>query len=120
MTETSTTLAYASLVLSSLVRFALTIADLNGLDILSCDIKNAYLTAECLEKIWTCAGPDFGSESGTIMIVRMALYVLKSSGAAFCAHLDENLNDIGFLSNKADPDLWYQPAVNPNVFEHYE
>ena len=54
------------------------------------------------------------------MIVRMALYVLKSSGAAFCAHLDENLNDIGFLSNKADPDVWYRTVVKPNDFEYYE
>ena len=117
MIYTPNTLTYASVVSRNSVRSALTIADLNGLDILSCDIKNAYLTAECLEKIWTCAGPDFGSESGTIMIVRMALYVLKSSSAEFCAHLDETLNGIGFLSNKADPDVWYRPAVKPNDFE---
>ena len=90
-----------------LVHITLTIADINGLDILSCDIKNAYLTAECRENIWTCAGPEFGSEVGTIMIVRMVLYGLKSSVTVFFENLAETLNDIGFLSTKADPDVWY-------------
>ena len=105
MTDTPTTLTYASIVSRDSFRIALTIAALNGPDILSCDIQNAYLTAECRERIWTCASPEFGSEAGTIMIFRMALCGLKSSGAAFCAHLSETLKDIGFLSTKAEPDM---------------
>ena len=50
----------------------------------------------------------------------MALYALKFFSAAFCAHLDETLNGIGFLSTKAEPDVWYRPAIKPNVFEYYE
>ena len=65
----------------------MTIATSNGLDILACDIQNAYLTAKCREKIWTIAGPELGSEEGRLMIVKMALYDLKSSGAAFRAKL---------------------------------
>ena len=49
-----------------------------------------------------------------------ALYGLKSSGAAFRAHLAETLYDIGLLLNKADPDVWYRPAVNPNGIEYCE
>ena len=120
MTETPTTLTYASVVLRYSVSILLTIAALNGLDILSCDIHNAYLTAEFREKIWTCAGLEFGSEAGMIMIFKMEIYVLKSSGAAFCAHLAETLNDIWFMSTKTDPDLWYRPAVKPNGFKYYE
>jgi len=37
--------------------------------------------------IWTRAGPEFGSEEGSILIVVMALYDLKSSGTAFRALL---------------------------------
>ena len=65
------------------------------------------MTAEYREKIWTCAGPEFGSKARTMMILRMALYGLKSSGKVFRAHLDETLNDIGFLYTKVDPDIWY-------------
>ena len=102
MTETPTTLTYAYVVSRDSVLIALTIAAQNGLDIFSCEIHNEYLTDECQENIWTRAGPEFGYEAGTIIIVMMALYGLKYSGAAFCAHLANNFNAIGFLSTKAD------------------
>ena len=86
--------------------YALTIAALNELSVMACDIQNAYLTANCREKIWTHAGPEFGSESGSIMIVKKALYGLKGSGAAFRAHLSEKLHDIGFIPTRTDPDVW--------------
>ena len=56
-TETTAALTYASVVSRDLVRIALKLAALNGIDILACDIQNAYLTAQCREKIWTVAGP---------------------------------------------------------------
>ena len=119
ITEISTTLTYASVVLRYLVRISLTIAALNGLEILSCDINNASLTDKCREDILTRASAEFGSEARTNIIVRMALYSLKSGGAEFCAYWDETLNDIEFLSTKVDPDVWYRHAVKPNGFEYY-
>ena len=102
------------------VRIALTIAALNDLKIMACDIQNAYLTADCREKIWTRAGPEFGSEAGTIFIVKKALYGLKSTGAAFRAILAETLYDLGYVPTKADPDVWLRPAVTVDDFEYYE
>ena len=106
MTETPATLTYSSVVSRDSVQIALTIAALNDLQVMSCDIQNAYLMADCREKIWTYTGPEFGSEQGSIMFVRKALYGLKSSGAAFQAHLAETLHDIGFRPTRADPDVW--------------
>ena len=103
---------YAYVVSIDLVSIALNISVLNGLYILSCDIHNAYLTAECQEKIWTCGCLEFGYEAGSIMIVRMALYGLNSSGAAFCANLANTLNEIGFLSTK--PTLMYGTSLRLN------
>ena len=97
MTDTPNTLTYSSVVSRDSVCIALTIAALNELSVMACDIQNAYLTADCREKIWMQAGPEFGSESGSIMIVKKALYGLKGSGAAFRAHLAEKLHDIGFI-----------------------
>ena len=105
MMDTPDILAYSSIVSRYSVHIDLTVVDLNVFDLFSCDIQNAYFTAECRENIWTHAGPNFGSEAGTIMIVRMALYGLNYSGAEFCAPLAETLNDIGFLSTKADHDV---------------
>ena len=82
-TETPAALTYASVVSRDSVRIASTIAALNDLKGFSCDIQNAYLTSKCREKIWTIAGPEFGSDAGKLMIVVHALYGLKSSGAAF-------------------------------------
>jgi predicted amino acid racemase len=46
-------ITYSSVVSRDSVRIARTIAALNDLDILVCDIQNAYLTAKCRELIWS-------------------------------------------------------------------
>jgi hypothetical protein len=51
------------------------VAALNDLDILVCDIEGAYLTAKCREKVYITAGPEFGSEEGAIMLVKMVYTV---------------------------------------------
>ena len=119
-TEMPTSLTYSSVVSRDSVRIILLAATLNGLQVMACDIQNAYLTANCHEKIRTYAGPEFGSERGQPMIIRKALYGLKSSGAAFRAHLVEMLHDVGFNPTKADPDVWIRPAVKPDGTEYYE
>ena len=120
MTDTHNTLTYSSVVSRDSVHIALTIAALNELSVMACDIQNAYLTAECRKKIWTQAGPEFGSESGSIMIVKKASYGLKGSGAAFRAQLAEKLHNIGFIPTRTDPDVWRRPAVKPDGFEYYK
>ena len=95
-------------------------AAFNDLDILACDIQNAYLTADCCEKILTKAGPEFGSEAGKVMIVRKALYGLKSSGAAFRSLLANTIYNLGYRPSKADPDVWLKPAVKPDRFKYYK
>ena len=119
-TEAPASLAYSSVVSRDSVRIALTIAALNDLSVMACDIQNAYLTAQCREKIWTVAGPEFESDRGKIMKIVRALYGLKSSGAAFMALLAETLHDIGYLPTKADPDVWIRPAAKANGFQDYE
>ena len=113
-------ITYASVVSRDSVRIALTIAALNDLKVMACDIQNAYLTADCREKIWTIAGPEFGSEAGTIFIIKKALYGLKSAGAAFRSLLADTLMDTGYKPTKADPDMWLRPAVKANGFKYYE
>ena len=93
---------------------ALTIAALTKIGILACDIQNAYLTALCREKIWTFAGPEFGEEEGTLMLVKMSLYGLKLSGAVFRSKLAGLLRSIGYFSTEGDPNVWIRPASKPN------
>ena len=119
-TDVPSTLTYASVVSRDSVRIALTIAALNDLKVMACDIQNAYLTADCREKTYTRAGPEFGSEAGTIFLVKKALYGLKSAGAAFRALLAETLHDVGYKPTKADPDVWLRPAIKADGFQYYE
>ena len=63
-TETPAALTYSSVVSRDSVGIALLIASLNELELLACDIQNGHLTADCREKIYVIAGPEFGSETG--------------------------------------------------------
>ena len=120
MTEAPSSLTYSSVVSRDSVRIILTMAALNGLSTLASDIQNAYLTAPCREKIWTVAGPEFGSRRGQKMLIVRALYGLKSSGAAFRAFLAEALYDIGYTPSVADPDVWLRPAIKEDGFKYWE
>jgi hypothetical protein len=82
------------------------IAALNGLDIMSCDLENAYLNAKCKEKIWFESGIKCGANQGKVLIVVCALYGLKSAGASWHATLAQALRDLSFVSTTADPDVW--------------
>ena len=52
------------------------------------------------------------------MLVKMALYGLKSSGAAFRSKIAEVTRDIGYLSTKGDTNVWIRPAVKPDGTEY--
>jgi hypothetical protein len=61
-TEPPNLLTYSSVVSRESVKIAFLIAALNDLDIMSCDIGNAYLNAKCREKIWFVAGAECGPD----------------------------------------------------------
>jgi hypothetical protein len=63
MTETPASNTYTSVVSWESVHITLTLAALNNLEVKTADIKNAYLTAPVLEKIWCVLGPEFGADA---------------------------------------------------------
>lgn len=106
-TDPPTQVTYSSVVTRDSVRIAFTIAALNGLDILSADIGNAYLQAPVREKIHTTAGPEFGLQRvGQTVIIVCAMFGLKSSGVAWHAQLSSTLHDMNFTPSLVDPDIW--------------
>ena len=54
------------------------------------------------------------------MIVTMALYGLKSSGAAFRSKLANVIYDLKYRPSLADPDVWLRPDRKSDGFEYYE
>jgi hypothetical protein len=96
------------------------VAALNGLDIMGADVQNAYINASTKERVYTTAGPEFGSNSGRPAIIVRALYGLKSSGARCRDHFTAILVQIGFTSSRADPDVWMRKNKRPDGFAYWE
>ncbi len=121
MTDTPTSLTYSSVVSRDSVKLAFLIAALNGVDIMACDIGNAYLNAPCREKIWFVAGAECGEHSGKVMKLVRALYGLKSSGAAWRAMFAEFIiNGLGFTPTRIDPDVYNRTSCKPSGEAYYE
>ncbi len=110
----------ASVVSRESVRIALLYASLNGLRILGCDhVTNAYLHAQCKEKIWIEGGPEFGSEEGQVFLIKKALYGLKSSGFSWRTTMSQVVESMGYTSTIADPDVYRREAAKTSNGEHY-
>ena len=99
---------------------ALLYASLNYLDVLSCDVANSYLCAECKEKVWIKAGKEFGSDEGAVMIIRNALYGLKSAGNSWHNLLCETILQMGYENTIADPDVWRLRTRDKQGRDYYE
>lgn len=120
-TDPPASITYASVVSRESVRIAFLVAALNGLDIQSADIGNAYINAPCRERIGITCGPEWGPLQGRKAKVVRALYGLKSSGAAWRSHLAQVISEsLGFTMCKADNDVWIRRAQKPNGEPYYE
>ena len=108
MTTAPAAITYASVVSRETVRIALTLAALNDLEVKVGDVENAYITAQAREKIWTILGDEHGEDTSKKVIIVRALYGLKSSGAAFRAHVYDCMEAMGYKPCLANPDLWMQ------------
>ena len=122
MTEAPNSLTYSSVVSRESVKIAFLIAALNDLDIMTCDIGNAYLNANCREKIWFVAGPECGPElHGKPCKLVRALYGLKSSGAAWRAmFLAFIINCLKFQPTRIDPDVYIRKNYRNGGNPYYE
>ena len=59
-TDPPSSATYSSVASKESVRLSFLLAELNNLDLVSVDITNAYVNAECREKVAATAGPEFG------------------------------------------------------------
>ena len=118
MTTDPAAATYAGVVSRETFCIALILADLNDLEVKCKDVLNAYITAPVKEKIWTYLGPEHGYDEGKKAIIVRSLYGLKSSGAAFCAHLCGCMAALGYKPCLADRDLWLK-AQNQDGIDYY-
>jgi hypothetical protein len=77
LTDPSKESVYLSEVTQESVQLFFLIAALNDLDILACDVQDAYLNAPTKEKNWFTAGTEFGPDNvGKPVLIVRALYGL--------------------------------------------
>jgi hypothetical protein len=121
-TETPLSLTYSGVVSRDSVWIAsFLMVALNDVNVLSCDISNAYLNTCCQAKIWFVAGPEFGSRQGQVVKIVRAFYGLKSSGASWRSVLKQTIiKDLQFEPTIADPNAYQRRAVHPRGFEYCE
>jgi hypothetical protein len=119
-TKAPTTITYASAVSHETVCIAVLMAALNVLEVKIGDVLNTYITAPVTKKVWTVLGPKFGSNAGKSAVIVRTLYGLKSAGAAFHTHLASFMCQMGYISCKADPNLWYKAVTRrDDNFKYY-
>ena len=112
---------YADVVSRESVRIALTYAALNGVDVIAADIRNAYLQAPSSQKDYVICGTEFGLEHvGKRALIRRALYGGKTAGRDFRNHLRSCMRHLGFVSCKADTDVWMRATKKNDGSEYWE
>ena len=102
------------------VRIVFKIAALNGVDVMSCNLDNAYLDAMCCENIWFKGGTECEEDKGKVLIFVKSLYGLKSTGSSWCAALAQLLKGLDLVSTLAEPDVWIREAVCEDGLKKYE
>ena len=109
---------YSSTIKDLSVRLMLLIAVKNDLGFMAGDIGNAFCTAPCAEKIWSVAGDQFGTRKGSIVVLKRALYGLKTASASFHQFLGDFLREMGFTPSRADQDLWLRKSDEHKGYDY--
>jgi hypothetical protein len=116
LTDTPVESVYSGVVSLRGLRLLLFLAELNGHETWATDIGNAYLEAETKEKVFVVAGPEFGELEGHVLIIFKALYGLKSSGLRWHERFSDCLQEMGYKTCLAEPDIWLRSVKD----DHYK
>ena len=99
------------------MRIVVFLAELNGLELWQTDVGNPYLEAVTKEKVYVIAVPEFGKEmQGLLLVIRRAIYGLKTSGLRWHKKFADVLREMGFIPCPAEPDIWMRDMQD----DHYE
>ena len=70
------------------------------------------------ERCWSIVGKEFGLLEGHLLIIRKALYCLRTSGLRWHDKLSDCLRDLGFTPSKAEPDIWIKRNKDHNIYKY--
>jgi hypothetical protein len=110
---------YSSTVKGVSVKLLHVIAHKTGMSQLCGDVGNAYVNAFTNEKVYAVAGNEFGeSLQGCIIIIRKALYGLRTSSERWYAHFADSLRGIGFTQTRYDKDVWIRLNEKGDCYDY--
>ena len=87
---------YSGVVSLRNLRLAMTLAELNDLQLWGADAGNVYLQALTKEKHYIVAGPEFEELQGHVLDMFKVLYGTKSGGGCWHDKLFDILQQMGF------------------------
>ena len=99
---------YSSVVSLRGLRMVIFLSELNNQQLWTTDVGNAYLEADTEEKVHIVAGPEFRDREGHVLVIKKALYGLRSSGRMWWMRSSSILESMGFDPTKAEGDIWFR------------
>ena len=90
----------------------------DGLTLKHGDVGNAFITAPCMEKIYSRATPEFGERCDAIVTLNKALYGLRTSGRAFRNTFADFLRQLGFFPTRYDRDVWMRLREEKDGYDY--
>ena len=109
---------YSSTVKGISVRLLHVIAHKAGLEQLCGDVGNAYVNAFTNERVYAIAGPEFGELEGQVIIIRKALYGLRTSSERWYCHCADTLRGLEFEPTRYDRDVWIRKSEDGTHYEY--
>ena len=88
------------------------------LEVLCCDIGNAFIQAFTNEKIYTRVGSEFGDRAGCIALITRALYGLTTSAERFRTLFADFLRTLGFHPTRYDRDVWMRLRDSKDGYDY--
>ena len=93
---------YSSTIKYVYVILIIFIAVKNGLVLMAVDIGNSLCTALFDGNIWSICGAEFDHRCGALVVLKWALYGLKTASKSFHKYFVEFLIDLGFTQSISD------------------
>jgi hypothetical protein len=119
LTEVPTDSIYSGVVSLRSLRVVMFLAELNEMEHYQADVGNAYLKAYTKEKVYCIGTEDFGEDlNRCVLIIRKALYGLRSSGTCWHERFSDTLREMKFTPSKADSDVWMRKGPNEDHWEY--
>ena len=99
MTGNNLEMYYSSVISLSSMHNVVLLAELDNIETHAGDISNTYLTARTTDKIIFNSVPEFEpfGHVGHLLLIKISLYGLNSSGARFYYRLSDSLKTLGFV-----------------------